>query len=63
MELINLKKLILITVLGIAVVSCSLLDNEAYQEMKREESEKGVKCYRTSSGYAYCEDKYGNRVY
>jgi hypothetical protein len=58
-----MKKLIILIILAITAVSCSLLDNEAYQEMKREESEKGVKCYRTSSGYAYCEDKYGNRVY
>ena len=58
-----MKKLIILIILAITAVSCSLLDNEAYQEMKREESEKGVKCYKTSSGYAYCEDKYGNRVY
>lgn len=58
-----MKKLIIMVILAITAVSCSLLDNEAYQEMKREESEKGVKCYRTSSGYAFCEDKYGNRVY
>ncbi len=58
-----MKKLTILIILVMTAVSCSLLDNEAYQEMKREESEKGVKCYRTSSGYAYCEDKYGNRVY
>ena len=57
----SLKKLILITILGIAVVSCSLLDNEAYQEMKRERAEKGVKCYRYSGGYVNCEDRDGNR--
>ena len=61
MELVDLKKLFLITVLGIAVVSCSLLDNEAYQEMKRERAENGHHCYRTSSGYFYCEDRDGNR--
>ena len=43
------------------MVSCSLLDNEAYQEMKRERAERGVKCYEKRSGYIYCEDKYGNR--
>ena len=58
-----MKKLTILIILVMTAVSCSLLDNEEYQEMKREESEKGVKCYRTSSGYAYCEDKYGNRVY
>ena len=59
----DLKKLILITVLGMAVVSCSLLDNEAYQEMKRERAERGVKCYKYPSGNVYCEDKDGNSVY
>ena len=63
MELIDLKKLILITVLGMAVVSCSLLDNEAYQEMKRERAENGYHCYRKYNGNMYCEDKYGNRYY
>ena len=61
MELMSLKKLILITVLGMVVASCSLLDNEAYQEMKRERAERGVQCYEKRSGYMYCEDKYGNR--
>lgn len=56
----SLKKLILITILGIAVVSCSLLDNEAYQEMKRDRAERGVKCYRYPSGNVYCEDRDGN---
>ena len=42
------------------MVSCSLLDNEAYQEMKRERAEKGVKCYEYSSGYIHCEDRDGN---
>ena len=63
MELMDLKKLILITVLGMAVVSCSLLDNEAYQEMKRERAERGVKCYEKYNGNVYCKDREGNRVY
>ena len=50
----------MITVLGMAVVSCSLLDNEAYQEMKRERAERGVKCSRYSGGYVHCEDRDGN---
>ena len=60
MELMSLKKLILITVLGMVVASCSLLDNEAYQEMKRERAERGVQCYEKRSGYIYCEDRDGN---
>ena len=57
----SLKKLILITVLGMAVVSCSLLDNEEYQEMKRDRAESGRTCYERYDGHVYCEDKYGNR--
>ena len=63
MELVDLKKLILIAVLGMAVVSCSLLDNEAYQEMKRDRAESGRTCYERYDGHVYCEDKYGNRYY
>ena len=57
------KKILLITILVMSVVGCSLLDNEAYQEMKQERRERGVKCYRDSSGYFYCKDRYGNMTY
>ena len=50
-------------ILIMSVVGCSLLDNEAYQEMKQERRERGVKCYKRASGTYYCEDRYGNRVY
>ena len=59
-EMINMKKLILLVIFAITTVSCSLLDNEAYQEMKRERAERGVKCYRYSGGYVHCEDRDGN---
>ena len=55
-----MKKLILLVIFAITTVSCSLLDNEAYQEMKRERAERGVKCYRYSGGYVHCEDRDGN---
>ena len=58
-----MKKLILIVIFVMSVVGCSLLDNEAYQEMKQARRERGVRCYRRASGTAYCKDKYGNRVY
>ena len=60
MEMINMKKLILLVIFAITTVSCSLLDNEAYQEMKRDRAERGVKCYKYSSGYIHCEDRDGN---
>ena len=59
----KIVKIILIIIFGMSVHSCSLLDNEAYQEMKQEMREKGVKCYEKSNGNVYCKDKYGNIVY
>ena len=57
------KKILLMVILAMSVVGCSLLDNEAYQEMKQERREKGVRCYENENGYYYCKDRYGNRVY
>ena len=57
------KKILLMVILAMSVVGCSLLDNEAYQEMKQEMREKGVRCYERASGTFYCKDKYGNRTY
>jgi len=59
----KIVKIILIIIFGMSVHSCSLLDNEAYQEMKQEMRQKGVKCYEKSNGNVYCKDKYGNIVY
>jgi len=50
-------------ILAMSVVGCSLLDNEAYQEMKRDRRERGVRCFKDSSGYYYCKDRYGNRTH
>ena len=58
-----MKKLILIVIFVMSVVGCSLLDNEAYQEMKQERRERGVRCFKDSSGYYYCKDRYGNITY
>ena len=59
----RIVRVILMMILGMSVYSCSLLDNEAYQEMKQEMRQKGVKCYEKSNGNVYCKDKYGNVVY
>ena len=56
-----MKKIIMLVILAMTTFSCSLLDNEAYQEMKRERAERGRECYRSRSGNFYCEDRYGNR--
>ena len=60
-EMRNMKKLILLVIFAITTVSCSLLDNEAYQEMKRDRAERGKRCYRNSYGNIFCEDRNGNR--
>ena len=57
-----MKKIIMLVILAMTTFSCSLLDNEAYQEMKRDRAERGVKCYE-QYGNIYCEDRYGNREY
>ena len=59
----SLKKLIVLVIFATTTVSCSLLDNEAYQEMKRERAENGYHCYERYDGHVYCKDKYGNRYY
>ena len=51
----------MLVILAMTTFSCSLLDNEAYQEMKRDRAERGEKCYRRYDGTVYCKDKYGNR--
>ena len=51
----------MLVILAMTTFSCSLLDKEAYQEMKRDRAERGEKCYRRYDGTVYCKDKYGNR--
>ena len=55
-----MKKLILITVLGMAVASCELFSPSRWDRVRRENEERGRECYETRSGYVYCKDKYGN---
>ena len=53
----------MLVILAMTTFSCSLLDNEAYQEMKRDRAERGVECYRNQYGNIFCKDRYGNSVY
>ena len=55
-----MKKLILITALGIVVASCELFNPSRWDRVRRENEERGRECYETRSGYVYCKDKYGN---
>ena len=56
MELINLKKLFLLAILALTIVSCELLDSNSWDRAHQKAAERGRKCYETSSGYYYCEN-------
>jgi len=56
----DLKKLILITVLGMAIVSCELFDSNSWDRARQKAADRGRTCYRYSSGYVHCEDADGN---
>nr|WP_314113756.1 hypothetical protein [uncultured Leptotrichia sp.] len=56
-----MKKLFLITVLGMAVVSCSLFSPSRWAEYEKDRAGSGRRCYEKRSGYIYCEDENGNR--
>ena len=51
-----MKKIIVLVILAMTVVGCELFDSERWARIKREDAERGRTCYRTSSGYFYCED-------
>ena len=56
-----MKKLVLVILLMLTTIGCSLLfDPELVEEVKREDEERGRKCYRRYNGTFYCKDKYGN---
>ena len=46
----SLKKLILITILGIAVVSCSLFSPSRWAEYEKDRAGSGRRCYEKRSG-------------
>ena len=60
---IFMKKIIMLAILAMTVVGCELFDSERWARIKREDAERGVKCYKQYNGNVYCEDKYGNRTY
>ena len=57
------KKILLMIILTVAIIGCSARDIALWKEAKQERKERGIECYKTSSGYYYCEDRYGNIVY
>ena len=51
-----MKKIIMLVVLAMTWFSCELLDPSGWERAHQKAAERGRKCYRTSSGYFYCED-------
>ena len=56
MELVDLKKLILILILALTIVSCELFDPNSWDRARQKAAERGRTCYEYSSGYVHCED-------
>ncbi len=55
-----MKKLIILIILMINIVSCALLDAELWEEAKKENEERGHTCYRDYKGNFYCRDRYSD---
>ena len=60
MELISLKKLFLIVILALTIVSCELFDSNSWDRARQKATDRGVHCYE-QYGNVYCEDRNGNR--
>ena len=58
-EMINMKKLFLLVILALTIVSCELFSPSRWERVKREDQERGVHCYK-QYGNVYCEDRDGN---
>lgn len=52
----NIFKILILILVGVSVASCELFSPNYWNEVNRRREERGRKCYRTSSGYFYCED-------
>ncbi len=51
-----MKKIIILIVLLITIMSCELFDSERLDRIERENKERGRVCERDGEGYYYCYD-------
>ena len=56
-----MKKLLIMVILAITVAGCEMLSPELWNRSEKRRKESGKRCYESSNGTFYCEDKYGNR--
>ena len=57
------KKILLLVILAAAMVGCTAEDIAIWKDSDRRAAERGVRCFQDFSGYYYCKDRYGTRVY
>ena len=57
-----MKKILIIMILLLTTIGCELFDAAYWDEIEREDKERGIKCYRNHNGTFYCKDKYGNYI-
>ncbi|WLD74547.1 MULTISPECIES: hypothetical protein [unclassified Leptotrichia] len=55
-----MKKLILIAILALTIVSCELFDSNSWDRARQKAADRGRTCYRNSYGNIFCEDADGN---
>ena len=55
-----MKKLILLVILALTIVSCELFDSNSWDRARQKAADRGVRCYE-QYGNVYCEDRDGNR--
>jgi len=60
MELMDLKKLFLIVILALTIVSCELFSPSRWAEYEKDRAGSGRRCYRNSYGNIFCKDADGN---
>jgi len=60
MELIDLKKVILIVILTLTTVSCELFSPSRWAKYEKDRAGSGRRCYRNSYGNIFCEDGNGD---
>ena len=58
----DMKKLLIMVILAMTVAGCEMLSPELWNRAEKRRKESGERCYESSNGTFYCEDKYGNRV-
>ncbi len=57
-----MKKLIMLIILAVPVVSCELVSPDYWNRVSESRRESGERCYK-QYGNVYCEDRDGNRIY